>query len=334
MITGATGFVGYHTAKALLASGHELSLLVRSVGKMNSLFGRGQIAAHTVGDITDREAVAAAMAGCDAVVHSAAMVSTDANDAENVFRTNVEGTRTVIGLAVEQGVGTAIHVSSVTALFDPGARVLDENSPPGTATNAYGRSKVACERYVRELQQAGYPVYITYPASVIGPDDPGLTEALVGVQTFLKAVVPLMPGGNQYVDVRDVARIHTRLLEERPAGRRYTLGGHYLKWTRHAPLLEDLTGRRLVKLPVSGAFMRLTGRVFDQVRRYVPNDLPISAEAMSYATQWVVMDNSRVQSDLDFSFRPLRKSMADTIRWLHSAGHITPRQAGKLADNG
>ena len=176
MVTGGTGFVGYHTVLALLGAGHEVSLLVRSIDKMLNLFGEDTIEHYTRGDIGDRDAIERAMDGCDAVIHAAAMVSTSAKDAERVFRGNFEGAQNVIGMALDKGIGSIIHVSSVTALFNPKAKVLDENSPPGSAQNAYGRSKVACEEYVRELQAQGAPIYISYPATVIGPDDPGMTE--------------------------------------------------------------------------------------------------------------------------------------------------------------
>jgi nucleoside-diphosphate-sugar epimerase len=333
MITGGTGFVGYHTAMALMASGHTVSLLVRSVDKMYKLYADDSSVSYTRGDITDPEKVAQALQGCDAVVHAAAMVSTDANDAEKVFQTNVEGAKTVIGGAIALGIGPIIHVSSVTALYDPEADILDENSPPGAARNAYGRSKVACEEYVRTLQDEGEQVYISYPATVIGPDDPGLTEAHVGMQGYMIAFVPLMPSGNQYVDVRDVAEVHLRLLEQQPEAGNYTLGGHYLAWAELAELLEKVSGRKLLKLPLMGGFMRLAGRVMDKISPYINASVPLSEEAMEYATNWVLLDNSKVENLLDFEFRPVEVSMRDTIRWLYSAGHINRKQAGVLAED-
>ncbi len=332
MVTGGTGFVGYHTVLALLEAGHEVSLLVRSIDKMLNLFGEGTITYYTRGDIGDCQAIERALEDCDAVIHAAAMVSTSARDAERVFRGNFEGAKNVIGMALDRGVGPVIHVSSVTALFDPQARVLDENSPPGSAENAYGRSKVACEKYVRELQDAGAPVYISYPATVIGPDDPGMTEAHVGMTTYLTAFVPRMPSGNQYVDVRDVAEVHLQLLERQPEYGRYLVGGHYLPWIELGDVLDSLTGRRIVRVPLTGAFMRLAGRALDKVRERVDlTNVPITREAMDYATRWVPMDNSRVERELDFEFRPLEESFADTVSWLYRAGHITEKQAGDLA---
>ena len=332
MITGGTGFVGYHTACALMAAGHTVSLLVRSVDKMLQLYGDDCELSHTRGDITDADKVKRALQGCDAVVHAAAMVSTKASDADRVFKTNVEGAKTVIDCALKSGVKSIIHVSSVTALYDPKARILDENSPPGAARNAYGRSKVACEKYVRGLQAKGKQVFITYPATVIGPDDPGMTEAHVGMRTYLTAFIPLMPSGNQYVDVRDVAEIHVRLLERQPPAGNYTIGGHYLPWTELGPVLERVTGRRLTKIPVFGGAMRFAGRVMDRLGDRVQSDIPISEEAMEYATNWVELDNTKVMEVLEFEFRPIEETMADTAKWLYQQGHISSKQAGVLGE--
>lgn len=331
MITGGTGFIGYHTALALMAAGHEVSLLVRNPDKMRRVFGRGVIKHYTRGDIADQAAVRKAMRGCQAVIHVAALVSTHAADEERVYQTNLEGTHNVVGGAVEQGVERIVHVSSVTALFNPKARRLDEDSPPGTATGGYGRSKVACEKYARKLQAQGHPVTITYPATVLGPDTPEMTEAHIGLQTYVSRVIPLMTSGAQYIDVRDIADVHLAIVEGRAPSNRYVLGGHYVPWLKLGGLLRRVTGRRPIQVPVSSALMRLAGRLADQLGSLVPEDIPVTAEGMTYATRWVPMDNSRVERDLDFHFRPVEETFADSIRWLYEEGHITARQAGRVA---
>ncbi|MCB1701485.1 MAG: SDR family NAD(P)-dependent oxidoreductase [Pseudomonadales bacterium] len=328
MVTGATGFVGYHTALALLAAGHEVSLLVRSEQKMQRLFGPDRIRDFTCGDITDASKVRRAVAGCDAVVHSAAMVSTHAADAAAVYRTNLDGTSTVIRTSLDQGVGAVIHVSSVTALYDPEATVLDENSPPGAGATGYGRSKVACERLVRQLQEQGAPLSITYPATVIGPDDPGLTEAHVGLRTYLQRFVPVMPSGTQYVDVRDIADVHLRLLEQHLPPGRFILGGHYIPWTELGALLFGVTGRKPREIPLNPGLLRLAARLCDSVGSRLGLDLPLTVEGISYATHWVAMDSRGVEEGLEFAFRPVEDSFRDAIGWLAAAGYITAGQAG------
>ena len=332
LITGGTGFIGLHSARALRAAGHELCLLIRSEEKLRKIYG-DNAPDFVIGDVTDADKVRTALDSCDGVIHTAAMVSIDQKDAQRVRDTNVGGTKLVLGTAAEMDLRNLIHVSSVTALYDPKAQFLNEYSPPGTAKNAYGASKVESEIYVRELQESGVPVHITYPGTVIGPDDPALTEPHQGLKTYLSSVIPVMPSGNQWVDVRDIAFAHARLFELKlPAGR-YTLGGHYVPWTRLVDILQELTGNRIRKIPVPGALMRGLGMGIDWLNRVrdTPIDAPITHEAMVYATNWIKMDDSKAEAELGLQFRPVEESLAAAIGWLLEAGHITAKQAGKLA---
>ncbi|GAB5453543.1 MAG: SDR family NAD(P)-dependent oxidoreductase [Halioglobus sp.] len=329
-VTGGTGFIGSHTCRALLDAGHTLKLFVRNREKARDLFG-SRVRAVAVGDIADAGDVKKALKGCDAAIHMAAMVSTSADDAEHVYQTNLSAAKNVLGLAVEHGCKKIIHVSSVTAIYDPRAKKLTHNSPPGKAQNAYGRSKVECEIFARELQQAGAPLHITYPASVIGPNDPGLTEPLAGVIATLFGLGVDMPSGNQYVDVRDVATAHARLLTRRLRPGRYPLGGHFVGWKDLYTTLERLTGRNLLTLPIPGITMRLLGRTLDAIKPVLDTGTPLSHEAMVYATKWVKMDNSKSQKDLNLSYRPFEESMVESIRWLEQENYITRHQAGLLS---
>jgi nucleoside-diphosphate-sugar epimerase len=166
----------------------------------------------------------------------------------------------------------------------------------------------------------------------MGPDAPELTEAHIGLQTYLSKFVPLMSSGNQYVDARDIARAHLHILQYEVPSNRYVLGGHYLSWKALGPVLESLTGGKVIQLPISGGLMRLAGSLADTLSPVLSLELPITREGLNYATQWVQLDNTRIETELDFEFRPVRETLADSIRWLYQAGHITADQAGKLAE--
>ena len=151
------------------------------------------------------------------------------------------------------------------------------------------------------------------------------------MQTYLANFVPLMSSGNQYVDARDVARVHLVLLEQSPPPGRYLLGGHYIPWMKLASVLEPLVERKLLKIPLNGRAMRFAGKIFDRLSPTFNLDIPVTEEGMNYATNWVVMDNSKVERELGFEFRPIEETFTDCIRWLLDAGHITEKQAGRLA---
>lgn len=323
MVTGGTGFVGFHTVRALHAAGHEPRLLVRSLDKMARLYeAYGLSGLDCVrGDVTDPVSVAKALEGCDAVVHAAAMVSIHAVDSQRVLHDNLRGTKLVLGGAAERGIPRMLQVSSTTALFRPGLRRIEDSAPLGVASSGYGRSKIECDRYVRALQEEGAPIQTTYPGSVLGPDDPGRSEAIAGLQSMLVGrVVPATTSGFQLIDVRDLARAHLLLLERGGPPARYVMGGHFFTWPEFAELLEDVTGGRFLRPPVPAFALRWIGRAADQLSRFVPLAFPISLESTIYMTAWARSDDRAVRDDLGLRYRGARETLRDTIRWMRGAG--------------
>lgn len=332
MVTGSTGFAGFHTVMALLRSGHEVCLSVRNPEKMRAVFephGVGELD-YVKGDITDEAAVDQALEGCDGVVHAAAMVNLDVRKAELVRHTNVQGTKLVVGGAVERGIKSIVHVSSVTALHSRGLDRITENSPLGGASTGYSKSKVESEIYVRELQEQGAPIAITYPATIVGPDDPGLTGGNLGIATYLGKAILKTSSGMQFIDVRDLADVHVKLLEARRAGR-YVVGGHYRSWTALADELENLTGMRVRRVPVPARLLHTLGSVTEIISPILRLQIPFSREAASFGTHWVIADSSKLCQELGLEFRDLSETLKDTILWLNKAGHLQDRYLAHLS---
>ena len=332
LVTGGTGFVGSHSAFALQAAGHTLRLLARSAEKVERVFGRGAAPADLVtGDVTDPSAVAKALDGVDAVVHCAAVVAIETRRAREVEDTNLRAVELVVGGAAERGIGAIVYVSSLGALFAPGAP-LSERSPIAAAQSAYARSKADGERYVRGLQDAGAPVRTVYPPGVIGPDDPGLSEGNHTVRAFLRQLMADTDSGFEVVDVRDLAALIAALAAPSTAPGRYVVSGCYRPWREMIALMDELTGTRVRRVRIDGRLLRWLGRVGDLVKHVYPFDFPLSAEAMDFATQWPGVVRSDAIDALGIRFRDLRETYTDTIRWLYRAGHLTQREAGRLAE--
>jgi len=335
LVTGGSGFIGSHTTVALLEAGHEVCLLVRDPAKLERVFGaRGlPVPEHRVGDVCDAVSVRGALAGCDAVVHAAALVALDAARAREVLETNPHGARNVLGAALELGISRMIYVSSIGALFRPNRPLVSADVPVVPGEAAYARSKSEAELIVRRLQDEGAPIQTVYPAAVLGPDDPTLSPANQALRTFVRYLAFSTSTGFQFVDVRDLAAAQVRLLELEGGPGRHITAGHFLRWQDFADGIVEVTGVRQRRLAVPGVLLRAAGRVGDALDRVRHFDLsfPLTSEAMSVATQWAEADSSKTLELLGLRFRDPLETLADTIRWMHRAGHVDARCAGRLA---
>jgi dihydroflavonol-4-reductase len=230
LITGGTGFVGGWTAKAVADAGHSVRFLVRNPDRLHTSVAQlgVDVSDFSVGDIIDRVSVRQALQGCDAVVHSAALVATDPRQTNEMLTTNMQGAQNVLGQAVELGLDPIVHVSSFTALFHPNLETMTADLPVVGGADGYGTSKAQVDIYARGLQDAGAPVNITYPGMVLGPPVGNqYGEVGEGVKAALQMhVIPGRGGGWLIVDVRDLAALHAALLEPGRGPRRSTTGGH------------------------------------------------------------------------------------------------------------
>jgi dihydroflavonol-4-reductase len=345
LVTGGTGFVGSHTVVALRAGGHDVRLLVRDPTRIAHALGplgigvgttagasAGPTVEHTVGDITDAAAVAAALAGCDAVVHSAGVVTLDPSRQSEARRINVEGTNIVLREACAQGLDPVVHVSSVSALDATAGPMLTPDSPVARRTNAYGGSKAGAEGVARNLQESGAPVTIVYPGGVWGPNDPNLGEQTRAAGWLVRLrVAPQTTGGYPVIDVRDVAAAIAASALPGRGPRRYLLGGTYFAGRRLAALVSELTGRRIFS-PICPAWsLRAVGRAGDRLNGWFSWRLPFTAEAMDMLIHSTPTDDSRARAELSISPRDPAVTIADTLRWLHGRGILSARQIGRLA---
>jgi dihydroflavonol-4-reductase len=326
LITGGTGFVGAWTAKALADAGHRVRFLVRDPARLLTSAARIGVDTtdHAVGDIADMDSTAAALDGCDAVIHCAAMVSTDPRQADMMLRTNVDGARNVLGSAVDRGLDPIVHVSSFTALFRPGLEVLRADLPVFGGTDGYGRSKAEVEKYARGLQDAGAPVSITYPGMVLGPPAGNqFGEAAEGVQAAIQMRgLPGRGGAWTIVDVRDLAKVHAALLEPGKGPRRFMAGGKRVPVADLASMIGSAANLSLHVYPVPDTVLRTIGRLVDTVGGYLPFDTPITEAALQYYTQMPSSDDSPGERELGITYRDPAQTLADTVSGLRQVGRL------------
>jgi farnesol dehydrogenase len=327
LLTGATGFLGKRTA-ARLGREHELRLLVRPT---SSRAGLPAGASFAVGDVGDRPSLERAMAGCDAVVHAAALVKIAAPRAE-FDRVNVGGFERVLAAAAAAGVGRLLYVSSFIALgpSEGGAGgLLDESAEPLPGgrprawINHYERTKALADAAARRAIARGAALVVVYPGVVYGPGE--LTEGNIVVRHLLDLAhgrLPALVGRPErrwnYAFVEDVADGIARALEQAPEGGRYVLGGENVTLADFYRLAGELggfpvPGRRMPDAiaKLAGAAMKLGARLTGSTPRLTPDLVEI------YRHDWAY-DSSRAGRELGYRPRPFARGLAETFDWLRT----------------
>ncbi|MFF7457938.1 SDR family NAD(P)-dependent oxidoreductase [Kitasatospora sp. NPDC008115] len=336
-VTGGTGFLGSHTVAALLAAGARVRLLVRDPARVAPALGplglRPDAVRTVVGDVTDAAAADRLCAGADAVVHLGSVYSFDRRRRDDIVRTNVLGTETVLRAAVRSGAGTVVHVSTVGALIPSAEPELHAGSAVGRPAEPYLASKAACERAARLLQDEGAPVRIVYPPALLGPHDPRVGDQTGRLRDALRGLMPLWPtGGFPLGDVRDTAAALAGLATAPAPDTRDRIftPNRYLGTDDYLAALRTATGRALPAARLPGRAMLPAARLADAVQRWwawhIPAEygaaytcvhaVPVAAEATAGAPEP----------------RPVEETMADTVHWLYRTGLLTRRQAGAAAE--
>jgi len=337
MVTGGTGFAGSHTVRRFVAAGHSVRLLVRDAEKVRRVFDPFDIgfpnADIVVGDITDETSVNRAMKGCDAVFHGAALVDMRRSMAQRILETNRLGVELVVGGAAQRGLPSIVYVSSMSVFFSPGCGPLHPGMPIATGTTAYAQSKAQGEHDVRRMQAEGAPIRISYPTGIIGPDDPGLSDANYAIYIFLKQTGVNTSSGFQIVDVRDLANLHAVLLEHPEGACRYAAAGPMLSWPETYEILDEVTGTRIWRFPIPGPLFRALGSAGDLIKSFYDFSFPLTRDGMEFATQWPGCSGEQTTRELSVSFRSARETYTDTLRWMYEAGHLNAKHVGKIAQD-
>ncbi len=331
--TGATGFIGAHTAMEFLRAGHQLRLLVRDKQAAHSWFRQRGFEVNDIveGDMCDKTLIQNNLHGCDAVFHGAAMVSLHPKHKRQVYQSNVASIDAVIGSALEAGIKNIVYVSSLGALFQQGITEINEQTTCGNPKEAYSLSKRDCDERVNQyVKQYDTQVAIqrSYPSGVFGPDDPKLNESNHSLITFVSTMTPVTSTGIQCVDVRDVAKAHLFMLENPTVDGRYIIAGHYYPWKELHALFEKITGNTISSPHISGALFRVIGKLVDFIKLVYPLDTPIGSEAMEIVTQWVPANSQKYLTLSGAHFRSGEQTFSDTLRWLVDAGHLDKKFAG------
>jgi dihydroflavonol-4-reductase len=323
-VTGATGFLGCHVARALADQGADLRLLVRPTSNLKNL--EGLRAETATGDLRDPASLEKAISGCDTVFHVAADYRLWVRDPAEMYRSNVEGTRAILQAARKNGVRCVVYTSSVATMgFTGNGHPADEDSPVSLADmiGHYKRSKFMAEQVALEAGRGGMRVVTVNPTTPVGEQDIKPTPTGRIVVDFLKGKFPAyVETGLNLVDVRECARGHVAALEKGKSGERYILGGENLTLKQILDKLGAISGlpSPRVKLPYFVAYA--AGAVDETVSgRLLGREPRATIETVRMGKKKMWASSDKAERELGWKTMPADAALRRAVEWFRANGY-------------
>lgn len=322
LVTGATGFVGAAVARALLRERWEVRALIRPGANRRNLEG---LALETVtGDLADAASLERAARGCEALFHVAADYRYGAPNPQELYRTNVEGTRNVLGAAQAAGVQRVVYTSSTATIGIPADGSPGDETTPVALSDMIGhykRSKFLGERLAREAAHAGAPVVIVNPSTPVGPGDVKPTPTGQMVRDAASGRMPAyVDTGLNIVHVDDVASGHLQALRHGRAGESYILGGENMTLRAILTELARIVGRSPPRVRLPAPALLPVAFVAEGVARLTGGTTRITVEGVRLARKRMFFSSDKAVRELGYHARPAREAFVDAVRWLSEQG--------------
>ncbi|HEY7347215.1 MAG TPA: hopanoid-associated sugar epimerase [Ktedonobacterales bacterium] len=328
LVTGATGFIGSHVARQLLAAGYEVRALVRPASP-HTIIRRNQLDPRCeacMGDLRDSESLRRALADCEMLVHVAADYRLWTPDQQTTYATNLIGTRTLLFEALRQGLQRVVYTSSVAACgIPPDGTPGNEETPVDRhhLAGAYKRTKYLAEREALSLAGDGLPLVVVNPSTPVGPGDVRPTPTGRIIIDFLRGRMPAYVNtGLNLIAVEDCARGHVLALQKGRVGERYILGHRNLSLQAIFGILAKLADRPppRYKAPRWLAYAAAYADEFIEGRlmRRAPG-IPINGVRMS--ARHMYFDASKAVRELGLPQTPVEDALARAVAWFRAEGY-------------
>ena len=321
-VTGASGHVGNVLCRELIKQGHSVRALIHldkdDLGSLNVEMLQG--------DMMDINSLEKLCIDCEVVYHLAAKISLDEKEKDLVRLTNVTGTQNLIKAANKTGIKKFIHFSTIHALDPfPLDQELNETKPFISHTHMiYEQSKIESEKLVLEAVHEGLNAVIITPTAIIGPYDykPSfLGQALIKMYT--NSLPMLVPGGYNWVDIRDVVACAIAAAVKGRKGERYIASGHYLNLNQLSQMISKVTGRKTpsytgptILAKIGLPFIALYSKLRNEAPLYTSNSLEILKNSNR------CISHAKATAELNYQPRPMEETLMDTFDWFNKNGLI------------
>ena len=327
LVTGATGFVGSHVARLLLARGDSVRVLVRASSDLRAL--DGMAVERVTGDLRDAASLSAALRGIQRVFHVAADYRLWARDPREIYESNVTGTRNLLAAARAAGVENFIYTSTVATIAVPREGTLPDETTAATLDEMIGhykRSKFLAEQEALRAAAEGLPVVIVNPTAPVGPGDWKPTPTGKIIVDFLRGNMPAyLDTGLNVVPVEDCAAGHLLAAERGRSGERYILGGRNMTLKEILDALAGITGRPAPRFRLPNSVAMAAGLVENAFSRALGRVPQIPLEGVRMARHKMFVNGEKAIRELGYQPGPVEAALERAVHWYEANGYVRPR---------
>jgi nucleoside-diphosphate-sugar epimerase len=333
LLTGANGHLGANLLRRLLADGEVVRVLLRPGSDNSSVDGLNLERAF--GDLRDPASVVAATRGVTGVYHCAAQISTVSGGDQELFATNVLGTRNLLRAALQNGVRRVVVSGSLSAVGHRADRPTDESEPfnPFERHLPYAFSKAAAELECLKAVAEGLDLVIAISCAILGPHDFKPSRMGQVLINHANGRLPFyVPGGFEFVAARDIVEGHVLAMRKGRSGQRYIFSTEYMTLDALFDLYRDLTGQPNPRsLPLT--MMMVVAEVGEFVcRHFLPGRrLLFTPAAVRLLRMGRRADIGKAQRELGYRPTSIAEAVREAHQWFVARGAIkaprTPERA-------
>src|ERR1700687_1233910 len=332
LVTGAAGFLGSHLTRQLVARGDSVRALLRASSNNRAIADLPL--EYVTGDLRDARSLDRALAGVDRVFHVAADYRLWARRKQDIYDSNVGGTKNLLDAAMRAGVEQLIYTSTVATI------AVDRPQHPNEFTDAkleemvghYKRSKWLAEKEALSAAKNGLPVIVAMPTTPVGPWDWKPPPPGKIILDFLNGKMPgYVETGLNFIGVEDCAAGHLLIAEKGKVGERYLLGGENLTLKQMLDALSKITGLPAPKLKIPHGLalgVAYASTVFSRLLGRAPG---ITIEGVKIAQHMMFVDCTRSQRELGFKSGPVAAALERAVRWYEANDYVTASRAKRIA---
>lgn len=324
-LTGATGFVGLNIVKALKQEGHKVVAYIRKSSNVDYL--RPFEIDLKKGELSDLNALKAAMEKSDAVIHCAGNTSCDWRDLESLKAANFVSTKNIIAAAIAKSIKRVVYTSTTSTLGAPpdGFRAGDEKTALTgfRAQSPYGITKKAAEKELLTARSDGLEPVILNPAEILGPYDHNLQWGRIVLAIAANRLPFIPPGGASFCAAADVAKAHVTAIQKGRPGERYILAGHDVSFRQLFKIIGRIVGQDPVpqkSLPYP--CLRIMCRIAEWLRPFTNKAPTVDSYRMKVFANTYYFSCRKANYELDYVSRSLQDMVSESFSWYQQNGFI------------